>query len=65
MARLTDNDPMPFGKHKGKRMEDVPANYLLWLHSEGCSNPDVAAYIEESMAALTLESPDTLVRKPK
>jgi uncharacterized protein (DUF3820 family) len=63
MAKLTDSDPMPFGKHKGERMEDVPASYLLWLHNDGCQNPGVAAYIEESMSALTLECPDTLVTK--
>jgi len=28
---FTDDSIMPFGAHKGKRMEDVPADYLLWL----------------------------------
>jgi hypothetical protein len=27
---LNDKSLMPFGKHKGKAMEDVPAGYLLW-----------------------------------
>jgi len=22
---------MPFGKHKGKRLEEIPRNYLIWL----------------------------------
>lgn len=60
MPKLTDQSPMPFGVHKDKKMEDVPASYLLWLHNQGCRNPDVAAYIEESMSALTLECPDTI-----
>ena len=24
---------MPFGKHKGLKMEDVPVDYLHWLYS--------------------------------
>jgi hypothetical protein len=28
---LTDLDLMPFGKHKGTPMQDVPASYLEWL----------------------------------
>lgn len=25
---------MPFGKHKGRRLEDIPIQYLGWLHDE-------------------------------
>lgn len=28
---LDDMDPMPFGKHAGRPMQDVPAQYLHWL----------------------------------
>jgi len=28
---LSDTSPMPFGKHKGTNMANVPAAYLLWL----------------------------------
>jgi hypothetical protein len=28
---LTDKDIMPFGKHQGKLMGNVPSNYLMWL----------------------------------
>lgn len=31
MEKLTDNSPMPWGKHKGTAMANVPAHYLLWL----------------------------------
>lgn len=27
----SDDDLMPFGKHKGEPMQDVPASYLLWF----------------------------------
>lgn len=32
--KLTDNSRMPFGKYKGKRMQDVPGSYLDWLLGE-------------------------------
>lgn len=31
---LTDNDIMPFGAHKGKKLIDVPDHYLLWLNGQ-------------------------------
>ena len=27
----SDNFPIPFGKHKGTKLIDLPASYLLWL----------------------------------
>ena len=27
--------PMPFGKHKGKLIADLPGNYLAWFAREG------------------------------
>lgn len=52
---LTDLDPMPFGKFKGKPMQDVPASYLSWLKDEGCSNELVANYIHNSWEAIQEE----------
>lgn len=31
MQKLTDKDFMKFGKYAGKRLEDIPAKYFLWL----------------------------------
>lgn len=31
---LTDISLMPFGKYKGKKMQDVPASYLYWLEKQ-------------------------------
>lgn len=65
---LTDLDVMPFGKHKVDRtpMQDVPAQYLHWLWSNGLKNElksrsiqgDVARYIQANMPALKREYPD-------
>ena len=29
-----DDTLMPFGKHKGKRLGDIPADYLIWLYDQ-------------------------------
>lgn len=52
---LTDTDLMPFGKFKGKPMQDVPASYLKWLYDEGCNNELVYNYIHNSMDAIQME----------
>lgn len=54
---MDDQTPMPFGKHKGKKMEDVPASYLLWLRDQGTGG-EVGQYIEDNMTALQQECPD-------
>lgn len=50
-----DETPMPFGKHKGTLMRDVPANYLLWLADQpdfGEKNPNLLKYVEERRESL-------------
>lgn len=32
---------MPWGKHRGKDIEDVPSDYLLWL-AENCDTEKIA-----------------------
>lgn len=29
---LNNDSEMPFGTHKGKKMSEVPAQYLLWMY---------------------------------
>ncbi len=62
-TKLTDESAMPFGKHKGEKMENVPARYLLWLWEDGhWSKPaPLHDYIAESFSALSQESRDFIV----
>ena len=53
---LTASSPMPFGKHKGKAMINVPATYLLWLYNEGCNNAPVKRYILDNLQAIQQEA---------
>lgn len=60
---LSDESPMPFGMHRGKRMEDVPASCLLWLWEEGhWDKPGpLHDYIANALTALMKEKPDFVV----
>ena len=61
MTQLTDTDKMPFGKHKGELMQDVPASYLHWLWSNGKKEDrlcPVADYIRRNLYVLELEYQD-------
>lgn len=54
-TEITDNSPMPFGKHKDKAMINIPAKYLLWLFNEGCTHPGVKQYLLENIDAIRKE----------
>lgn len=63
MIVLNDTDPMPFGKYKGKPMQDVPANYFHWLWINGMhkdQNGNVADYIRRNLDALKDEADDLI-----
>ena len=64
MDSLTDSSPMPFGMHKGKKMQDVPAEYLHWFyHNGGATSVEgkaVMDYIDRSITALKQEVPDLI-----
>lgn len=47
---------MQFGKHKGVKLDNVPASYLLWLDREGGAKGKVLEYINENLERLTEES---------
>lgn len=61
-TELTDLSPMPFGKHMGIPMQDVPASYLFWLWtSQGMEHnkvDPVACYIRKNLDALKREYSD-------
>ncbi len=60
--KLNDDSPMPFGKHRGVKMMDVPASYLhfLWtkLGKEHDKQCPVAAYIRRNLGELKQEYED-------
>lgn len=61
MKELTDTDPMPWGKHKGQQMQDVPASYLCWLWGQGKKTDrscQVEDYIRRNLTVLAKEYED-------
>lgn len=55
MDPFTDETLMPFGKHQGTKLANVPDEYLIWLYHEmkrGGMTTDkraLIAYIEENI----------------
>lgn len=43
---LHDDSPMPFGKHKGMRLGDIPDSYWMWFLDQTWSSqwPDLVSY---------------------
>jgi len=64
MKQLEDTDLMPFGKHKGIPMSDVPASYLHYLWNNGMKKEtktsNVADYIARNIEALEEENKDLI-----
>lgn len=57
---ITDDTVMPFGTHKGTKIKDVPAGYLIWLYE--CEfawveekHPEIYDYIEENLEQIESE----------
>ena len=61
--KLTDASLMPFGKHKNKKLGDVPADYLLWAGDNFEPTNDwrkaFLVYVAENRAALEKEVEET------
>lgn len=54
IVEYNDDSVMPFGKHKGKRMGDIPYTYLCWL-LENCNhlNKKFVEYLEDKLENYT------------
>lgn len=52
MWKLTaqgDADALPFGKHKGRPLREVPTDYLLWLWRRVPLRPDLRARVRRQL----------------
>ncbi len=45
---------MPFGKHQGKPLKEVPRNYIQWLNDNGAFNKAENKELKEALTALNL-----------
>ena len=46
---------MPWGKHKGEKMANVPAKYLIWIFENDKCSGDIKAYIQNNLSVLKKE----------
>lgn len=55
---IKDSDIMSWGKHKGKRIGDVPASYLLWFYEQDWaqSRASLFAYVAKHYVRLEKEA---------
>ena len=44
--------PMPFGKHKGVLIADLPGNYLHWFAREGFPKSEIGRLLGELLRPL-------------
>jgi hypothetical protein len=65
-VKFTDQTPMPWGKHKGTPMEEVPASHLLWLFKQPWIKewPDLYDYLVENQVALLQEDEEAQDTRP-
>lgn len=52
---MKDESIMPFGKHKGEKMANVPPDYLLWIYDNGKCYGEVRKYIADNLEVLKSE----------
>lgn len=45
---LTDNSIMPYGKHKGEKLANVPDSYWEYMLREGKLTPDLMQYAKNN-----------------
>lgn len=52
---MNDNSIMPFGKYKGSKLANIPADYLIYIFDKGIARGDLKNYIVENMDVLQSE----------
>jgi uncharacterized protein (DUF3820 family) len=53
---LTDESLMPSGKHKGTKMIDVPAKYLLHVYENNMCTKQVKNYVKANLDVITTQA---------
>jgi len=55
LPELTDQSLMPFGKHQGEKLANVPARYLLYIFENFTLHDNLKAYIKKNKDVLEAE----------
>lgn len=57
---MDDNSIMPFGKYKGEKLANIPANYLIYIYSAGWIRGEIKEYIKENYEEILTEARDKI-----
>lgn len=49
---------MPFGKYQGQYLDDVPANYLLWVHENVITTGYLKQYLADNIEGIKKQIAD-------
>lgn len=52
----TDQSLMPWGMHKGSKLANVPASYLVYLYENNLKAGPLKTYIEGNLEHLRMEA---------
>ena len=52
---MDDRSIMPYGKHKGERLANVPAGYLIYMYDHKKLSPELKKYCEENIEVLKIQ----------
>jgi DNA polymerase III subunit epsilon len=52
LSQKTQVTRMPFGKHQGKPLSEVPKNYVLWLRENGALDKPENSALKEAFQSL-------------
>lgn len=52
---MDDNSIMPYGKHRGEKLANVPAAYLIWMYDNKKLSPELKKYCEENIEVLKIQ----------
>ena len=61
--KLTDDSTMPFGRHKGRKFQDVPADYMLWLGDEIAGSNDPLTQFKTALLVYIAENRECLEKE--
>ena len=54
--KYTDQSLMPFGMHRGSKLANVPAGYLVYLYENNLQPGPLKTYIEGNLEHLKMEA---------
>ena len=61
---LIANTDMPFGKYQGRKLVDLPEEYLLWFRKKGFPKGELGSLMALTLE-LKIEGLDSLIRPLK